>query len=253
MRIMIISGGKIEDDFAMDFYRSFSPDYVIGADRGLEFLFRHKLPADYILGDFDSVSEEAFLYYSKTDIPLERFKSEKDETDTELAVDKAMELLQTEDIKNQKDLPRREHQVCILGATGSRLDHVLGNLHLLVEPLSKGISVQLVDEHNRIRLLVPGTYYLCKQEISEKSCLTRQEILEDCQYTRLEIWGDYVSLIPFSDVVSGLTLNGFKYPLTDFTLNKYKVKGLGISNELSEAQATFSFQKGLLIFMESRD
>ena len=64
-------------------------------------------------------------------------------------------------------------------------------------------------------------------------------------------FGDYVSLIPYTQSVKGLTLTGMKYPL-----DHYELKGfcsLGISNEIQEDVAEISFEDGILIVVESRD
>ena len=51
---------------------------------------------------------------------------EKDETDTELALNRAM--------------ASGCGEIAVLGATGGRLDHMLGNIHLLYPCLQKGFS-----------------------------------------------------------------------------------------------------------------
>ena len=67
------------------------------------------------------------------------FPPEKDETDAELAVQFAVD--------------QKPDTIWILGATGGRMDHMLGNLELLHIPLAKGIECEIIDQQNRIRLL----------------------------------------------------------------------------------------------------
>jgi thiamine pyrophosphokinase len=63
--------------------------------------------------------------------------------------------------------------------------------------------------------------------------------------------GDYVSLLPFSEEVNGLTLTGFHYPLDRIRLTAGS--SLGISNEIIEEIAVVEFVKGTLLVIESRD
>ena len=64
-------------------------------------------------------------------------------------------------------------------------------------------------------------------------------------------FGKFVSLIPYTNVVKGLTLTGFKYPL-----DHYDFKGfcsLGVSNEIIAESAEIAFEEGILIVIEARD
>jgi thiamine pyrophosphokinase len=169
-----------------------------------------------ILGDFDSVDPKIQrLYEEKPTVKVLQYEPEKDDTDTQMAVKHAMEVGCT--------------QITLIGATGSRIDHLLGNIFCLYEPLEAGIECYLLDKNNKIMLL-NKSYQLKKQD----------------QY------GYYVSLLPFTEVVSGVTLRGFKYPLTDYTLTK-RSGGLGVSNEIIEKTAEIDFQSGILIMIQSKD
>ena len=68
---------------------------------------------------------------------------------------------------------------------------------------------------------------------------------------KAEQYGKYVSLIPFSEKVSGVTLRGLKYPLTDYTMGGFN--SLGISNEIVSDEASISLSSGQLIVIESKD
>ena len=93
---------------------------------------------------------------------VEQFPAEKDWTDTELAVRKALE--------------RKPVHIDLVGATGSRLDHVMGNLQLLHMGLVHGVEIFLLDAHNRVRLI-------------DHSLVIGQK----------EQYGDWISLIPYKD------------------------------------------------------
>ena len=86
----------------------------------------------------------------------------------------------------------------------------------------------MVDANNRIRMVCQGIT-IAKEE----------------QY------GKYVSLLPFTPQVKGLTLTGFQYPLEDYTLECYH--SLGVSNEITAEKAQISFREGVLVVVEAKD
>jgi thiamine pyrophosphokinase len=69
--------------------------------------------------------------------------------------------------------------------------------------------------------------------------------------SKKEQFGTYISLIPCTEKVTNLTLTGFKYNLTDFTLEGYT--SLGISNEIVDDVAEIIFKNGILLVVESLD
>lgn len=215
MRALIVTGGTIQEDFAKEYLKQEKFDFSIASDSGMEFFYHIKEKPQYIVGDFDSAKPEILSYFRMQDgIEFRQFRPEKDETDTELALSVAMSL--------------GAEEICVLGATGTRIDHVIGNIHLLCKPLEKKISCCLIDQHNRIRLL----------DTSMK-------------LKRKEQFGKYVSLLPFTTEVTGITLKGFKYPLTDYTMTKDN--SLGVSNEITGESGEIGLKSGILIMIEARD
>ena len=70
-RIVIVSGGKLNEEFVLSILGEEESGYIIGVDKGMEFLYRHQIMPSYIVGDFDSVSEEIGDYYrNQTDVPI---------------------------------------------------------------------------------------------------------------------------------------------------------------------------------------
>lgn len=214
-KCVIISGGKIEDAFAGQWLEKEQPDIIIAADSGMNFLKRINKKPDIIIGDFDSVSNEAYEWFkSQTGIEWQQLNPMKDDTDTEFAVRLAME--------------KGVSQITLLGATGSRLDHLLGNMELLGIGLEYGVEILIIDSHNRVRMIDSG--------ITLK---------------KAEQFGTYVSLIPYSKEVTHVYLDGFKYPLEDYCLKGFCT--IGISNEIVEEEAEIRFKDGILFVIESKD
>lgn len=226
---LIIAGGDFQKKFASSYirekYKDGMPDLLIAADGGIESAIEIGLVPDIILGDFDSVEKECLdTVAGNPKVTKLSFPPEKDYTDSHLAVATALE--------------HGAAQVCILGATGTRLDHVQANIGLLKTCLDVGVNAELVDAHNRIRM-----------------------IKDSLKIGREEQFGTYVSLIPYSDLVTGITLSGFRYPLSNATFSKQIYKNVqndmgpsrGISNEIVWEVAEVTVHEGYLLVMESRD
>jgi thiamine pyrophosphokinase len=213
-KILIITGGCVDDAFLSDYLLQEQYSMIIAADSGLAAADRLNIELDYIVGDFDSVSETVLQKYRKLSTPIKTFPKEKDKTDTQIAIELA--------------LMNHANHLDIIGATGSRLDHVLANIHLLLLPMQLKVRASLIDGNNRI--------YLRQKSFNLK---------------KQEQFGDYVSLLPFTEKVRGLTLRGFKYPLNQIVLTSGN--SLGISNEIMEEEASVEFTEGILLVIESRD
>ena len=217
---VIFSGGRTDLVFAAEFMKDKKNAFLIAADRGLEAMMSLGFKPNAVIGDFDSASKETIdqvnSFEKEDDITVIRLNPVKDDTDTEAAVRFALE--------NNKE----PGDIYILGGTGSRVDHILGNISVLGLGQALGKKIILLDENNKIELLFEG-----------------RTILKE------EAFGDFVSLIPFGDEVTGLTLKGFKYPLKNGVLKGFN--SLGISNEIVSKEAQISFDSGVLIMVQSKD
>lgn len=170
---------------------------------------------NHVVGDFDSVDAEILKFYqNKSQVIFHKYNPEKDNTDTDIALQLAIQL--------------NSSNVTIMGALGKRMDHALSNIHILNYALEAKIPCQIVDAYNKI--------YLVKNNITLHKNKT---------------YGKYISLIPLTSTVEGLTLIGFKYLLKNDSLSIGK--SLGVSNEIVEDVARIELKKGILIVIESRD
>lgn len=212
---LIITGGPIDLRFAGDFLKKRSFNKIIAVDAGLEAVKALGLLPDVIVGDFDTVDQTVLSEFRKQEhIVWEVHQPEKDETDTELAFNRAMAAGCGE--------------IAVLGATGGRLDHMIGNIHLLYPCLQKGIFAYLLDPQNKVYLLDEGK-----------------------DFFKETLWGKYVSFLPLSQEVKGITLTGFRYPLREKDIEIGT--SLCISNELAGEEARIEFREGVLICVESHD
>ena len=214
MTTYIISGGQLDLSFVRELLEQDENPCIIAADRGVEACVQLQLTPDYIIGDFDSVSDkgkEFIRQFGGTTVPLQPVK---DDTDTEAALHLAFE-------KTQGD-------IVILGGTGTRLDHVMGNLSILMQGIAKARRVILMDPYNRIRV-----------------------VADHVSIKKSEQFGRYVSVFPMGDRAEGVTLEGFFYPLQDAVL--MGDSSLGVSNVIVGEIAKISVTKGCLLVIESRD
>lgn len=215
MNCLIVTGGDVCLDLLNEYYNDNKDLLVIAVDKGLESLYLLNIVPKHIVGDLDSVNVTILKHYQNNpQITIHKYIPEKDYTDTDIALKLAVSL----DVSN----------ITILGATGSRIDHMLANIHVLTYALDAKIPCYIVDTNNKIYLI-------------NDSILLR----------KTDAYGKYISLIPLTTSVEGLTLRGFKYPLNNYCLTIGK--SLGVSNEIIEDIATIDLKLGTLIVIESKD
>lgn len=210
-KTLIISGGDINLEILK---KILSNEFnIIAVDRGLQALYSVGIKPNYIIGDFDSVDKEILDSYKSNDLKVMKLNPEKDYSDTHMALKLAIEL--------------KSEEVYIVGALGKRIDHALANIHILKEALDKNVKCKILDENNEIQLV--NTYIELKNDENYK----------------------YISLIPLTTEVTGVTLTGLKYPLENAILNIGH--SIGISNEQILDTATINLKKGILILIKSKD
>ncbi|MED9966688.1 MAG: thiamine diphosphokinase [Blautia sp.] len=219
---VIVSGGNIQTGFALDFLEKLTQEQqkkellLIAADKGLEFFMETGIVPDAAVGDFDSLSEKGKEYLAcHSQIEVKKLRPEKDDSDTQCALYLAEE-------KGGKN-------ILLLGATGTRLDHVIANMELLLLGKKRGLTVAMADRNNYISLIDSGF-----------------EIKRTGQF------GKYISFFPMGGDVRGLTLEGFKYPLDRHYLTASD-SGLTVSNEIMEDTGKVTFESGNLLMIMSRD
>ncbi|MFA9398607.1 MAG: thiamine diphosphokinase [Clostridiaceae bacterium] len=210
MNCLIFSGGKSPNYKTVSKYLDDSK--IIAADSGGEFLYNNRIKPDFLIGDFDSISQEALDYFIDLDVDLIRLNKDKDYTDTYIAVQKAIEL--------------KPDKIFIFGGTGTRLDHTLGNINILLYLLKKKIEAYIIDDNNMLFL-------------SDKDIVINGNKNEN------------LSLFSFGNKVSNLSIKNSKYELENYDL----VFGdsLCISNEFLNKDININFDQGILLIMKTID
>jgi thiamine pyrophosphokinase len=150
-----------------------SSDIIIAVDGGLEALNRLNITPTVIIGDYDSVSQELLDDYKKKDIPFLTFPKRKDATDSEIAIDYAID--------------QKPSELYLLGMTGKRMDHGLANIHML-KRVPEHIKACIIDAYNEI-------FYSSKN------------------FTLKGYKGKHLSIIPITSVLESISTTGLDYPL----------------------------------------
>lgn len=181
-------------------------DLLICADGGLVVARRTGVPPHVVVGDLDSARAALLQWAVSRGARLLRHPVEKDKTDTELALDAAVAGGATE--------------VEFLGVLGGRVDHTLANVALLIKAKSARVRARIFDG--------------------------RQELFLADKVTKVSgRRGEVVSLIPLTPTITGVTLQGFKYPLSMATIKQGST--LAISNVLETNPATVRVGRGRLL------
>jgi thiamine pyrophosphokinase len=212
VRTLLVAGGN--PTFWPEFKRA-DYDFFVGIDRGGLYLLEQQLPLDLAVGDFDSLTKAEYQQVKTRAHQILPAPAEKDDTDTQLALQKVFERFP-------------QTTVTLIGATGGRLDHFLANLWLPMEPRFQPFIQQLIlcDQQNTIRYYLPGHYEVTKEP--------------GMKYLA------YCCLTP----VTNLTLRRSKYLLTNQKVS-YPISYA--SNEFLEDTAEFSFEQGLIAVVQSKD
>jgi thiamine pyrophosphokinase len=185
-RVWIFANGEIKDPERLK--TLIQPgDRLLAADGGMRFLDRLGLRPERVIGDLDSIDLEEAIWLEKEGVTLEKYPVDKDETDLELAINRALE--------------EGFSQLRIAGGLGGRLDQTLGNLFLLSRADLIDREVFLEDGREEVFL------------IRQKAVITGKK-------------GDIVSLLPLGGSARGVTTDGLKYPLRNETLYPERTRGI---------------------------
>lgn len=188
-------------------------DLIIAADSGYNNASRLGVRPGLLLGDLDSIDRGALAPDELEHIEKIIVPAIKDDTDTQLAVDTALE--------------RGADEIIIIGGLGGRLDHTLSMVFLLEYIKDKGARGVITDGRNRVRIMESGEELTIKRGYK------------------------YLSLVGLTDTCEGVSISGVFYPLKDAVLErKY---AFAVSNEITADAAEISLSKGILLVIESRD
>jgi len=217
MKTVVICAGGPKGEL-VDFKQLMNLDEVIyiGADRGALHLLQSGITPAEAVGDFDSLSQGEYDFVkSKVDgiVPV---SSDKDETDTDLALVKALTF--------------QPVQIYLTGVTGGRLDHFMAVLNSVYrfQSANSHVTFTIINKWNEIFLLTPGDHTLSKK-----------------------MHFPYISFFGFQGTVTHISLTGMKYDVDNEMIEIGDSRFT--SNELLNEEGSISFTSGICLVIRSSD
>lgn len=211
MVVAIVSGGTPPSEKLLRDYLN-KVDFVIAADKGSECLYNNNISPDLLLGDFDSTKKEILCNIKLQAKEVLEFPPEKDYTDTEIAIIEAIK--------------RGAKKIYLFGAIGSRMDHTLGNIGLLLTTKKKGAILEIIDDNNRLYLGENNMMLVGK-------------------------YGETISFHALCDKVINFSIKGAKYNLENYDMNLLDPRA--ICNEFVDTPIEISYEMGELLVVHSID
>ena len=172
---------------------------VIAADSGLTYARLLGLEVDLLIGDLDSVTEAETALHPR--LRVEPHSPDKDKTDLELAIEKAVSL--------------NPPAVIIVGGAGGRLDHLLANAALVAAPKFAKTPIRWLAGGSETRVVRNSTRFTGTR-------------------------GDLVSLLAYGGPAFGVTTTGLRWPLHQATLEPGSTWGISneMTGSLAEIELT---------------
>lgn len=214
--VVVCAGGPKNELCSFEQFKKEQSIYFIGADRGSLYLLEQGIIPDEAIGDFDSLADEEWLQITKQIRRIEKVNAEKDETDTELALLKA--------------LTYKPNEIYVMGITGGRLDHYESALQLVfrIQKNHPQVKIKIINKQNELSILFPGQHTIMRNELYP-----------------------FISFFTFNERVENISLSGVKYE----TINDAIELGDSrfTSNELVASVGYISFSSGICLMIRSGD
>ena len=207
MKIAVLANGAWDLDWGNQVLREV--DFLICADGGANYAALSGRIPDLLIGDLDSITPEILKQCENAGCVIQQFPCQKDETDLELALNRAEEQARL----------LGERDIWLYGATGKRIDHFLGNIALMLAYARKGYRIRLVDPEHESWILLG------------RECIKGSP-------------GQELSLIALSEKAV-VTTDGLYYPLQQGVLRQDSPRG--ISNVFLGEEAVIQVHSGWVL------
>ena len=206
MKAYIFTGGEIFHQYIAE--RPVEGDLVISADAGYKNATLMGVHTNILIGDFDSLGRIPDDVDEVKQVPVE-----KDLTDTQIAVETAIE--------------KGAEEIIIVGSTAGRFDHALSMMAILEKYWGSRVPIYIVNGQNRVRFIRNSGFIVVRSQYK------------------------YFSVLAADEKVKGVSIDGGKYPLKNATLQRSHQ--FAVSNEITKNAALINVRKGGVYIIESRD
>lgn len=212
MRVAVIANGEWDTHWGSGELGADQIDLIICADGGGNHaLAAGKIP-DVLIGDLDSITDQNLSRCQESQTKIIKYPQEKDQTDLELAMEYAEEYLQS--------YGHPEDEIILYAAGGKRIDHLLGNIALMLGWAQKKRRVKMLDKGFQAWIMLPGI---------------------EVVYGAV---GQELSLISLSEHAR-VTSQGLYYELNNLVLKQNSARG--ISNVFQNEQANIEVHDGFIL------
>ncbi len=209
MHVVIFAGGTVQAGTRVTTALA-QADLILAADSGAETALAYGYVPAIVVGDFDSLRMSSAELEARG-CQLIRAAVEKNETDTELAINVALE--------------RGASEITLLGAIGgARFDHTMANILLLAGV--EAVPMRIIDG--------PMTCWLLRGPAT--ASITGKQ-------------GDLLSLLPLTAEANGVYTENLYYPLHGETLHFGKPRG--VSNVLNDSHAQVALASGMVLVIHT--
>lgn len=214
--VVVCAGGPAAELTQLAQYAHRDDTIFIGADCGALYCLERGITPQVIVGDFDSVNASEWQWLTSKVQMIERYAEEKDETDTDLALLKALSFA--------------PQQILLTGVTGGRLDHYEAAMRTIfaLQCAHPEITFYIENNSNRMQFFAPGEHTLAQL----------------ANYP-------YISFFAYGSDALAVTLRGVKYETTaepmPVTSSRFT------SNEITAPRMTLQFTAGAILAVRSKD
>ena len=206
MRAFVFGGGEIFPEYIEEKVQE--GDVVVCADSVYQNALAMGVKVDVLVGDFDSLNDVPDGKFELVRVP-----AEKDQTDTQLAVDIALE--------------RGADEIIIVCSTSGRADHAISAMAILEYLYEKRVPAVLVNGQNRVRFVRDGGTIIVRSAYK------------------------YFSVLTLDKIAKKVSIEGGKYPLVKKDIGRGFQ--FAVSNEIVKNAALITVKKGSVYIIESRD
>ena len=205
---VVVLGGRAP---ALSWLQSVASGKVVWAvDHGVDACMAAGIIPRHVVGDFDSISEEAEAWLERrgAEVEVERFPADKDSTDFQIC------------------LNRSKGDLLVTGCWGGRFDHAYSNVFSSLWGLECGA---------RIRAFADDSEVLIPLAAGERGAAFELRLLSEASA---------ISLLPLCESCEGVSIRGTKWELSGATLAQRRP--YAVSNIPAGEKVSVKIERGIV-------